>query len=157
MSTKFVRVELSEKFLPLSKYGDIILVFYFLFRTNVKKRYLDESDFHHCYGNFFEIAILKVTWSQFYSKFYLCNCEAHWKHHFEKPLKIWRLTVEDFIIKTWVNIIKRKWTKKRCKKNTTPHFKEHCTKVDDDSLIVICFFFFQTNLVLLIYSLHKIL
>ena len=32
------------------------------------------------------------------------------------------------------------------KKNATPHFKEHCTKRDDISL-VIHFFFSQTNLV----------
>ena len=34
---------------------------YFLFRTNVRKGYLDESDFRHCYSNFFEGAIRKVT------------------------------------------------------------------------------------------------
>ena len=33
------------------------------------------------------------------------------------------------------------------KKNATPHFKEHCTKRDDISLVVIHFFFSQTNLV----------
>ena len=33
------------------------------------------------------------------------------------------------------------------KKNNTPHFKEHCTKIDDISLVVIRFFFSQTNLV----------
>ena len=32
-------------------------------------------------------------------------------------------------------------------KNMTPHFKEYCTKIDDISLIVISFFFSQTNLV----------
>ena len=36
----------------------------FLFRRNVRKGYLDESDFRHCYGNFFESAILKVNGSQ---------------------------------------------------------------------------------------------
>ena len=91
-------------------------IFIFLFRTSIRKRYLDESDFRHCYGNFFESAILKVTWSQQYSKFFLNNCEVHWQQHFER-----HPTVEDFtdmdqdmvnsITKTWVNIIKRKSTK----------------------------------------------
>ena len=34
--------------------------FYFLFRNNVGKRFLDESDFCQCYGNFSETAILKI-------------------------------------------------------------------------------------------------
>ena len=33
------------------------------------------------------------------------------------------------------------------KKNTNPHFKEHCTKTDDIWLVIIRFFFSQTNLV----------
>ena len=40
------------------------IYFYFLFRTNGKKRQLDENDLLHWYGNFFESGILKVTWSQ---------------------------------------------------------------------------------------------
>ena len=32
-------------------------------------------------------------------------------------------------------------------KNATPHFKEHCTKIDYILLVAICFFFSQTNLV----------
>ena len=32
-------------------------------------------------------------------------------------------------------------------KNATPHFKEHRTKINDMSLVVIRFFFSQTNLV----------
>ena len=35
--------------------------FQFLFRTNGKKEHLDEGNFHHSYGNYFESAILKVT------------------------------------------------------------------------------------------------
>ena len=34
------------------------------------------------------------------------------------------------------------------KKNVTHYFKVHCAKIDDISLVVICFFFPQTNLVL---------
>ena len=33
----------------------------FLFRSNVRRGYLDESDFRHCFGNFFESAIPKVS------------------------------------------------------------------------------------------------
>ena len=41
-----------------------IFIFIFLFRANGKKEYLDENDFCHGYGNYFESAILKVTWYQ---------------------------------------------------------------------------------------------
>ena len=37
--------------------------FLLLFRTNVRKKYLDECDLSRCYANFFESAILKVTFS----------------------------------------------------------------------------------------------
>ena len=68
-----------------------VFIFIFLFRTNFRKWYLDESDFHHCHGNFFESAILKVTWSELFLKFFLNNCEAHGQQHFER-----HSTVEDF-------------------------------------------------------------
>ena len=64
------------------------LLLLFLFRTNGKKGHLDESDFCHCYGNFFETTILKVTWYQLYSKFLLINYKAHWQHHFERYLTV---------------------------------------------------------------------
>ena len=35
----------------------------------------------------------------------------------------------------------------REKKNATHYFKVHCAKIDSISLVVICFFFPQTNLV----------
>ena len=54
-------------------------------------------------------------------------------------------------IKTWVSIVKEKSTKVPCKllltKKCDLDFKEHCTKVDDVSLIVLWFFFSQTKLV----------
>ena len=58
--------------------------FYFLFRTNVRKGYLDESVFRHCYDEFFESSILEVTWSRLCSKLLLKNCETHSKQHFER-------------------------------------------------------------------------
>ena len=128
MSTKFVRLELSENMLHLPKHGYMILncmtqtreklrcgaatfwldlnfewyedtmVFrmfifvFFLFRTNVKKGYLNESVFHHFYGNFLKSATQKVTWSHLCPVFLLKNCEAIWKQHFER-----NPTVEDFM------------------------------------------------------------
>ena len=38
-----------------------VFIFIFMFRTNGKKVYLDEKNFRHCFVNFFESAILKVT------------------------------------------------------------------------------------------------
>ena len=138
MSTNtFVRLELSEKNLSLRKHGDIILGFlvlsspdfwmiwrchgipyvhfYFLFRNNLRKRYLDESDFRYCYSNAFESSILKVTCSQLCSKFFLNSCKAHWQHILKdtQPLKIvwtWIEIRANSFIKTWVNIIKQKST-----------------------------------------------
>ena len=144
MSFEFVRLEhgeLSEKNLPLPKHGYMILncmiqtsekwgccwivwrchvfrvfIFIVLFRINIRKGYLDESVFRHCYGNFFESVILKVTWSQLCLKFLLKNCEAHSKQHFEeilqwKILRTWIKTCANTFIKTWTNIMKQKSTK----------------------------------------------
>ena len=73
-----------------------------------------------------------------------------------KILRTWIKICANLFIKAWVNIIKRKSTKvpwklslakkKKKKKNTTPQFKEFCTKVDDISLFT-CFFFSERNLV----------
>ena len=41
-----------------------IFIFIFLFRINGKEEDLDENDFRHGYGNYFESAILKVSVSQ---------------------------------------------------------------------------------------------
>ena len=41
-----------------------IFIFIFLFRTNRKKEHLDGNNFRDGYGNYFESAILKVTWYQ---------------------------------------------------------------------------------------------
>ena len=57
------------------------------FRINVRKSYLNESVFRHCYSILFESVILKVTWS----KFLLTNFLAHSKQHFER-----NPAVEDF-------------------------------------------------------------
>ena len=68
-----------------------------------------------------------------------------------KILWTWiKIRVNSFI-KTLVNNMKLKptkvpWTLSLTKKNATPHFKEYCTKINI-SLVVISFFFSQTNVV----------
>ena len=69
--------------------------FFFLFRTNINKGYLDESDFRHCYGIFFKSAILKVTWTQLWSMFLLNNYEAHLQQHFERQPRVENFTDMD--------------------------------------------------------------
>ena len=107
---------------------------------------MDESSFRHCYGNLFESVILKVIWSQLYSFSKIARYIDNSVLKDTLKLKILRKWIKiraTSFIKTWVNI---KWKstkvpwKLSLQKNTTPHFKEHCTKVDDISLIVICFF-----------------
>ena len=68
-----------------------------------------------------------------------------------KILRTWIKIRANYFIKTLVNNMKRKINEGAlniitCEKNATPHFKEHYTKIDI-SLVVICFFFSQTNLV----------
>ena len=67
-----------------------------------------------------------------------------------KILWTWINIRANLFIKTLVNNMKRKSTKvpwtSLTRKNATPHFKEHCTKIDI-SLVVIHFFFSQTNVV----------
>ena len=45
-------------------YGIPYIRFIFLFRTNGKNEHLDENEFRNGYGNYFESAILKVSWYQ---------------------------------------------------------------------------------------------
>ena len=68
-----------------------------------------------------------------------------------KILRTWIKIRANYFIKTLVNNMKRKINEGAlniitCEKNETPHFKEHYTKIHI-SLVVICFFFSQTNLV----------
>ena len=71
--------------LKMPWYYSVCSLLLFLFRTNGKGGQLDENDLRHCYGNFSEGDIFKVTWSQLCLKFLLNNYEAHWKQHFEYP------------------------------------------------------------------------
>ena len=73
------------------------LFFAFLFRSNNKKKHLDENDFRHGYDNYFKSAVLKVTWYQLRSKSFLDNYEAHWQRHLKDTLQM-------KILRTWINI-----------------------------------------------------
>ena len=62
-----------------------------------------------------------------------------------KILWTWIKIRANSFIKTLLNIMKRKstkvpWKLSPAKKNATLHFKEHCTKTDDISLVVTSFF-----------------
>ena len=72
-----------------------VLIFIFLFGTNSYKKHLDENNFSHPYGNFFESAVLKVTWLQLCLKFFLSNYEAHWQRHLRDTLQLTILTEMD--------------------------------------------------------------
>ena len=104
---------------------------------------MDENDFHHCYGNFFRIAILKVILSQLFSK-----------QHFER-----HHTVEDFMDLDQdrceffhQDLSKHNQTKINegigklsvaQKSKPAPQRTLHCTKTDGISFIFIRFFFLK--------------
>ena len=108
-SWKKTQIEKKRKkwnFLVLSR-ADICIVgryhgipcfyFSFFFRSNDMKEHLDEDEFRHCYGNCFKNAVLKVTWFQLYSNFFLNNYKAHWQQHLKDTLQL-------KILRTWINI-----------------------------------------------------
>ena len=90
------------------------------------------------------------------SKFLLNNQKAHSQQSFEgqptvEDLWTWIKIRANSFIKTLVNNTKQKINEGALniitrKKNATSHFKEHRT-IKDISLVVIRFFFSQTNLV----------
>ena len=75
-----------------------VFVFISLFRTTVKKEFLNESDFRHCYDNFYESAILNFTWSQLCWKDHLNSYEAHWQY------SIFKDALQLKILRMWINI-----------------------------------------------------
>ena len=109
-----------------------------------------ESDFRHCYGNFFESSIPEVTISQLCWSLF-STIARHINNSILKNtlcLKILWTWIK-IRAKTLVNIMKRKSTKVPLniitrEKNATQHYKEHYTKIDI-SLAVINFFFSQTK------------
>ena len=114
---------------------------YFSFSNKRQKAHLDENDFHHCYGNFFRIAILKVILSQLFSK-----------QHFER-----HHTVEDFMDLDQdrceffhQDLSKHNQTKVlenyQLHKNPSVHLKEHCTAQKQMAFHLFLYaFFFSKN------------
>ena len=128
------------------------LCWLFIFnRSGRKKEHLNENDIGHSYGNYFKSAILKVTWYQQYSKFFLSICEAHWQRNLKDIL----LTVEDFKemdqhdvpILSWINmkqkLVKVHWKLSVVQKSELVLWR---TMHRDISLIIVFFFFSETNL-----------
>ena len=74
-----------------------VFIFYFLFRSNGKKKHLDENNFRHSYDNYFKSAVLKVSQFQLHSTFFLSNYEAHWQRHLKDILQL-------KILRAWINI-----------------------------------------------------
>ena len=130
-------------------------LFVCLFRSNVKKWYLDERDFRQCYGNFFESAMPKVIGSQLCWSFFSIITRHINNTNLKDTLRLkilwtWIKIRANSFIKTLLNMMKRKsarllWKVSPTKKNTTSYFKEQCIKIDDISLAVMRFFFFQIN------------
>ena len=93
-------------------YGISCFHFYcfFLFRNNGMTEILNKNNFRHCYGNFFNSAVLKVTWSQLYSKFFL---NRYIDHNIWETLNSWRFYENgsaDMLILSWLNIMKQNLT-----------------------------------------------
>ena len=89
-----------------------VFIFIFCLETTVREQ-LDENDFHHYYGNFFESTILKLLDHSFV--------------HFT-----------DMLILSWVNIFKRKSTKVHWKLSFTQKFESALRRT---LLHIVCFFF----------------
>ena len=69
----------------------VFCVFIFLFRSNGKKKHLDENNFRHGYGNYFKSAVLKITLFQLSSTFFLKQLRGTLTTTFERYF-----TTEDF-------------------------------------------------------------
>ena len=95
-----------------------IFLFFFLLKSNVRRGYLDESDFRHCFGNCFESAIPKVSWSQLITTI---TSSQQLQNNIDnsilksilelKILRTWIKVHANPFIKTLVNIMWRESTK----------------------------------------------
>ena len=105
-----------------------VFIFIFLFRNNGKWEQLDENDFRHCYGIFFESVILNLLdhKSQPYLKFFFNNCKTTWQRHLKYTLQL-------KILWALINI------------NVKPALRR--TLHQDIWLIIVCFSFSHTSLV----------
>ena len=101
-------------------HGILCVHLFFLFRSNIRKDYLGESDFRHCYGHFSESAIPKVTWLQ--RKFLLNN-------YINNSILIHAIKIRaNSFIKTLVKAMKRKWTKAFWKLSLSKKMRPHTSK-----------------------------
>ena len=99
----------------------VFRVFFFIcFRTNGKKEHLDENNFRHVDVNYFEKAILKVTWYlKEYWWYQLCQIgfltfTGYSGNGIWKTLCCWRFYGNGstyVLIFSWVNLMKQKWVK----------------------------------------------
>ena len=130
--------------LTFESYEDAMVfrVLIFLFRTNAKKGCLNEYVFRHCFSNFFESAILKVTWWQPCLVF-LLNMRGTLTTAFGKTSYRWRFYGRGsryVLILSW-RLEQTSWNKNRRTNIRACTSKKYCTKIDDISHVFIRFFF----------------
>ena len=133
-----------------------VLIFIFLFRTNVKKEYLYESSCAFVMIIFSKVLFWKLL-DHTYVQRSFSRIARRMKNSILKEIlqsKILQTCIKiraNTSIKTWENIMKenqqRRLENYHLQNNTTPHFKEQCTKVDNISFIVKRLFSCQTNIV----------
>ena len=114
--------------------------FYFFVKKYCKKENFDENNFHQCYRNFFGSPVLKVTWSELCSKFFLNNYEAHyWQRHLRDTLQL-------KILRPWIHIRANSFLIKHPETKNWRKCLENCNKIQDDiSLIIYGSFSFKQN------------
>ena len=105
----------------------------FLFRSSVRKGYLDES--------YSRPVTIMVIFSIMPFQSYLITAMLKFL------LKITRHIYYSILKDTLEKVPRRCLKNYHLRKNVTPHFKDHCTKVYDISLVVIRLFFSQITLV----------
>ena len=71
-------------------------IFLFFCLEEQKKEHLDESNFCHSYGNYFETTVLKVTWYQFF-KDLSSQLPGTLSRYFKD-------TIQLMILETWISI-----------------------------------------------------
>ena len=127
----------------------ILCVSNFIFCLEPKVReQLDENDFRHCYGIFFESMILKLL-DQAMFKVFLQQLRDSLTTVFETIHYSWRFCGHGSPyepIFSWVNIFKRK-SVKLPGLSSSLLFEKHSTKTFTISLIIVFSFFSQINLV----------
>ena len=82
-----------------------VYCYYFYLEPTVRKKTWMRTASVTVMVPFFESDILKVTWSQLYSKSLLKKYKTHWQHHFEKyPIALYFTDMDQHACKTSVNV-----------------------------------------------------